>query len=448
MRLRLILSFVLVVVVAVTSVLLIARQGVASEVHTFMARGGMMGMDSLADDLESFYQQTNSWQGVDEVLRNARVGGGMGMMMGSGPWLRVANPEGQVVADNRAEANGRLSSSELEAAIPLQDSKGELIGYLIAAGGEFNSEQDLIKSLTRAGWIAAAVSGALALLLALVLSYTLIKPVEDLTRAAVSMAGGDLSQRVAVRSKDEMGVLGIAFNHMAASLEEAGKNRQAMTADIAHELRTPIAIQRAHLEALQDGIYPLTAENLQPVLDQTELLARLVEDLRTLALADAGALKLEIVPTDFAGLVRRVIDRFRPEADMRGIQLSQEGVEDHILQNIPMDAGRVEQILNNLLSNALRYTPGGGTVRLTLKLEDGWSVLQVVDNGPGIPPEALPSLFERFYRVDKSRSREAGGTGLGLAIARQLALAHGGNITAANRPEGGAVFTLRIPASK
>ena len=448
MRLRLILSFVLVVVVAITSVLLIARQGVASEVHTFMARGGMMGMDSLADDLESFYLQTNSWQGADEVLKNARMGGGMGMMMGSGPWLRVADPEGQVVADNRAKANGRLSSSELEAAIPLQDSGGELIGYLIAVGGEFNSEQDLIESLARAGWIAAAVSGALALLLALVLSYTLIKPVEDLTRAAVRMAGGDLSQRVAVRSKDEMGVLGSAFNHMAASLEEAGKNRQAMTADIAHELRTPIAIQRAHLEALQDGIYPLTAENLQPVLDQTELLARLVEDLRTLALADAGALKLEIVPTDFAGLVRRVIDRFRPEADMRGIQLSQEEVEDHILQNIPMDAGRVEQILNNLLSNALRYTPAGGTVRLTLKLEDGWSVLQVVDNGPGIPPEALPSLFERFYRVDKSRSREAGGTGLGLAIARQLALAHGGNITAANRPEGGAVFTLRIPASK
>ena len=135
MRLRLILSFVLVVVVAVTSVLLIARQGVASEVHTFMARGGMMGMDSLADDLESFYQQTNSWQGVDEVLRNARVGGGMGMMMGSGPWLRVANPEGQVVADNRAEANGRLSSSELEAAIPLQDFKGELIGYLLQRVG-------------------------------------------------------------------------------------------------------------------------------------------------------------------------------------------------------------------------------------------------------------------------------------------------------------------------
>ena len=126
----------------------------------------------------------------------------------------------------------------------------------------------------------------------------------------------DLSQRVQASGKDELGTLGRAFNHMAASLQRGEQNRRAMTADIAHELRTPIAIQRAHLEAFQDGVYPLTLENLQPVLEQTELLTRLVEDLRTLALADAGELHMELAPTDLAALVKRVTERFRPEAEI------------------------------------------------------------------------------------------------------------------------------------
>ena len=258
------------------------------------------------------------------------------------------------------------------------------------------------------------------------------------------MAGGDLTQRVQVKRKDELGTLGEAFNHMAASLQRAEQNRRAMTADIAHELRTPIAIQRAHLEALQDGVYPLTPENLQPVLDQTELLTRLVDDLRTLALADAGELNLEIAALDLSQLVRRVIDRFQPEADMRGIHLKMSD-EARGPVMINGDANRIEQIFNNLLSNALRHTPADGQVSLVLQLKEGWVEARLSDTGDGIPAESLPRLFERFFRADKARSREEGGTGLGLAIARQLALAHGGDITAANRPEGGAEFIVRLP---
>jgi two-component system, OmpR family, sensor histidine kinase BaeS len=355
----------------------------------------------------------------------------MAMMMGGGPWLRLADVNGSIVADNRGNPGGKLTASERQAAIELHDSIGGKIGYLIAIGGNHpNSEQQLISALVKAGWIAAGIAGGLALLLALLLSYSLLRPVQELTVAAVKMAGGDLSQRVKVRSKDELGTLGDAFNHMASSIEQANQARKAMTADIAHELRTPIAIQRAHLEALQDGIYPLTVENLQPVLDQTETLTRLVEDLRTLALADAGELTLEREAVDLPLLVRRVIERFRPEAESREIQLTLAVPDEQVMEAVYVDAGRVEQIINNLLSNALRYTPERGLVEI---------------DGPGIPEEALPRLFERFYRADKSRSRAAGGTGLGLAIARQLALAHGGELSAENRPEGGAIFRLRIP---
>jgi signal transduction histidine kinase len=262
---------------------------------------------------------------------------------------------------------------------------------------------------------------------------------------------------VQVRGRDELSTLARTFNEMAGSLQRSEEARRAMTADIAHELRNPLAVQRANLEALQDGIYPLTAENLEPILAQNQLLTRLVEDLRTLALAEAGQLHLECVPTDLADLVQRVVERFSAQANLRGVVL-ETGRESGATppENPPrliVDPGRVEQILGNLLSNALRYTPEGGSIKIGLSPlpangQPQAVLLTVQDSGPGIPQEALPHLFERFYRVDRSRSRLEGGTGLGLAIARQLAEAHGGDLKAANHPQGGAVFTLTLPLER
>jgi two-component system sensor histidine kinase BaeS len=261
------------------------------------------------------------------------------------------------------------------------------------------------------------------------------------------MAQGDLSQRVAVKGNDELAELGRTFNFMAGSLEQAEESRKAMTADIAHELRTPLAVQRANLEALQDGIYSLTPDNLQPVLEQNRLLARLVDDLRTLALADAGQLTLERAPTDLIGLLQGVVERFQPQASGRGVQLVLELATTH-LPLLNLDAIRIEQILTNLLSNGLRYTPQGSTIWIGVEGKGPEAAVTVRDSGPGIPEESLPFVFERFYRVDKARARAEGGSGLGLAIARQLARAHGGELTAANHPEGGAVFMLRLPVAR
>jgi signal transduction histidine kinase len=232
---------------------------------------------------------------------------------------------------------------------------------------------------------------------------------------------------------------------MASSLQQAETRRRALTADIAHELRTPLAVQRAHLEALEDGIYDLTLENLKPIEEHNHLLTRLVDDLRTLALADSGQLELVRTHTDFSDIVRRVISRLEPQAVERQIELRYD-IEQSPL-SFSLDAQRIEQILHNLLDNAMRHTPDRGIIEVHCSVIEDQCVLTVHDSGPGIPTDDLPRIFERFYRADKSRSRADGGTGLGLSIARKIAQAHGGNLVAANHPEGGALFTLNLPLS-
>jgi signal transduction histidine kinase len=368
----------------------------------------------------------------------------MASMMGQR--LRLADAQGNVLVDTADTQEGEiLSDSEIQESIRLVNGR-QTIGYLLPEGGistGVNAPANLLQRLNRAAFTAAIVAGIISLVLAFMLATRLLQPIRDLIGASRGLASGDLSHRVVVKGDDEIAELGQSFNNMAESLEEAGESRRAMTADIAHELRTPLAVQRAQLEAIQDGIYPLMVENLSPVLEQNIMLTRLVEDLRTLALADAGQLEMDRKPTDLSGVVRKVVEYFGLQADSRGIEL-QFDHSDQIPQ-LAIDSTRIEQILGNLLANALRYTPDNGKIVVTLEREGKSARISIHDSGPGISAEALPHIFERFYRADKSRSREQGGSGLGLAIARQLSKAHGGTLSARNNPQGGAVFTLLLP---
>lgn len=454
MRLRLILSFALVVVIAVVSFAIIVRVNTAQAVRTFMFRGGTAGVDAVVLALERYYQRRGSWQDIEhnfEAFLESRGGPSLGMHRGrnqmDGPInqrLRLFDQEGELLLDTAgADSGGRASSEALEQAIPLE-VENQVVGYLLTDRRlQFTPahEQTLLTRLNRSALAAAIIAGVVALVLALLLAYRLLHPVQDLTQAATHMAKGDLSQRVPVRGDDQLATLGRTFNTMADSLEQAEHRRKALTADIAHELRTPLAVQRAHLEALQDGIYDLTPENLAAIQEQNQVLTRLVEDLRTLALADAGELALERTPTDLAALLERVVARFSPQAGEGDVNLSLVLEESNLTRSL--DPQRIEQILNNLLSNAIRYTPEGGTIYIRLFTEGDDVLITVRDTGPGIPDEALPHLFDRFYKVDKSR-RQHSGTGLGLSIARNLAQAHGGDLSASNHPRGGAVFTLRL----
>jgi signal transduction histidine kinase len=452
MRLRLILSFVAVVLVSIVSFALVLRLGTVLEVRQFMYHGGMVSGDSLITELEDYFHTNGSWSGVETLLPQFGKGRGRmaGMMQdpqtGAGQRLQLADASGTIIFDSSDESTGsNLSFLDRFRAIELT-ANGQRAGYLLAEGGATvsqNQESLLLSRLNQAALIAALIGGGLALLLGLLLAYRLLRPVQDLTQAAGNLAAGDLTQRVAVSREDELGILGNTFNSMAASLQKSQASREALTADIAHELRTPLSVQKAYLEALEDGVYPLSVENLHPILEQNRILNRLVEDLRTLALADAGQLRLELAPANMEIIAGRVVARFQPQAESKNIQLtfdSKGQVPDQML-----DAGRIEQILGNLLSNALRHTPGQGQIAVELEQQGNQLSLSIHDSGAGIPAEAMDHLFERFYRTDKSRSREAGGTGLGLTIAQQLAQAHGGSIRAANHPAGGALFVLSLP---
>ena len=455
MRLRLILSFVFIGLVSIVSVILLARRGVANEVYVYMFRGGMTGSEALVEALEAYYQDTHSWQGAESILLFPGHGmgrwggnqGNAGMMQGMmGQRLRLADEQGRVLVDTaEMSPTGSLDNEQMERAIPLRNGQ-DIIGYLLPEGGMGFNQADqtvLLNRLSRAGFIAALVAVGISTVLALFLSYRLLLPVHALTQAAGRLAKGDLSQRVQVKGNDELAQLGQAFNHMAASLQKSEENRRAMTADIAHELRTPLAVQRAHLEAFQDGIYSPTPENLTSILEQNLLLTRLVDDLRTLALADAGQLSLDFQPVDLITIAQATIDQFVPESESRQVKLRLDPPGQ--CRTIIADSARLAQILGNLLSNALRYTPTGGQITMSITCQEENVQLTVHDSGPGISEESLPHVFERFYRGDRSRSRSEGGSGLGLAIARQLAQAHGGALTASNHPQGGAIFSLILP---
>jgi len=451
MRLRLILSFALIVLVTITTMILLASQGTVQDVRDYILHGGISSRE-LADSLEEYYAANQTWQGVDRVLAEIPgMGSGSGMghgMMMSAQQVVLAGADGVIIASQGpALPSGVLSDRQQNSAIPLRDTRGQMVGFLYVEGGmgfQPGDETLLINRLRLIALRAGLLSGVIALLLALLLSGRLLKPVQQLKQAADHLARGDLSQRVPVQGKDELASLGEAFNAMAGSLERVEQERKALTADIAHELRTPLAIQRAQLEALQDSVYPLTAENLQLLADQNEQLTRLVEDLRILALADSGELRMEWKLTDVPALVAQILEQFKPKMDARQVKLEFDLEPFETCSRLKVDPGRIEQIVVNLMSNALRYTPLQGTIRVGLACKNQTATLTIQDSGPGIPEEALPHIFERFYRGDQGRSREGGGTGLGLTIARQLARAHGGDLTAANVHPVGAKFTLTI----
>jgi signal transduction histidine kinase len=465
MRLKMMAAFILVVIVAVVSVVIFVRMDSANQVQVFMYRGGMTGTENLVTTLESFYTRNGSWSGVEGFFQT-----GMGMMNGSGfssgngigrgqgmgmmgQDLQLADKDGKVIASQgRDLLGGQLTRDEIGKSIELTNNRGQAVGYLLVNNGSSIQQVDtrpLIQKLNTAALRAGLLAGGIGLVLALLLSAGLLIPIRQLTRAAKRLAAGEREGKVSVNGSDELAELARSFNTMTDSLKHSEEERRSMTADIAHELRTPLAVQRAHLEALQDGVYPMDAEHIQVVLDQTVLLSRLVEDLRTLALSDAGELQLqlkELNPVDIAG---QTLERFESQVMSRGIELVMKAPQSKKpCPAVLADADRVEQILNNLLSNALRHTPDGGKIVVTLACQDQNVVISVRDSGEGIPSEALPYVFDRFYRADRARSRQEGGSGLGLAIARQLARAHGGDLTATNSSDGGAEFVLLLPVRK
>lgn len=310
-----------------------------------------------------------------------------------------------------------------------------------------NAEEQLFLRRTNLAIGLAALAGVLAaVIIGYLLAGRLIIPIRRLSTASKQLATGDLQQQLPVTSQDELGQLTETFNKMSAELFEADQKRKRLTADITHDLSTPLQIISGYIEMLEGGEVSLTPERLEVIKAEIEHLRRLVGDMTTLTQAESGALELLLQPIDPASLLEHITRIYRPIVEQKGVGL--ELKVDHTLSPIKIDEGRMIQVLKNLVDNALRYTPAGGTIRLSAEAGERVSLL-VQDSGEGIDPQDLPYVFDRFYRADKNRSGVGGKMGLGLAICKALVIAQGGSISVASAGKGqGTKFTLSFSPTK
>ena len=288
------------------------------------------------------------------------------------------------------------------------------------------------------------MAALLSALVAVLLARVFLAPLKRLADATHRLASGDFTARVAVASRDELGRLAEDFNRLAGTLEKTERMRRDYIADISHELRTPLAVLRGELEAVEDGVRPLTPATLHSLQAEVAALTKLVDDLYELALAGAGAPAYRKTAVDAAALLRRALDAFRERLAARGLSLETELPDDGTLP-VLADPNRLTQVFHNLMENAARYAERGGHLRVAGRRDGDAVRIDFQDSGPGVPPELTGRLFERFFRVEGSRSREGGGAGLGLAISRGVVEAHGGRIAARSSPLGGLWVEIVLP---
>lgn len=441
---RLALAFGVVTVTAVVIAAFLANYQVSTDFRQFMMHNQVSA--TLEPLLINYYTDNgNTWDGVENVFENVRGQGGMGMGQGRGmqhgrPDFILADASGQVIYSGIESGPTRLNLRQLTGAVALQN-RGQTIGYLVAGqSGQpqlTGAAQNFLNQINQSLIVAGLMAGVLGILMGVAIAWGLASPLRHLAVAARRISKGQFDQRVSIKGADEITDLANAFNEMAANLEQAETLRRNLVADVAHELRTPLSVVQGNLRAILDDVYPLEKEEIASIYDETLILNRLVQDLRDLTQAEAGQLSLNIQPAKLTPIIETSTDLFSELAREKEIGLRTALPSD--LPNVLIDPDRTRQVLQNLLSNAIRHTPLKGTIEITAEpfpphprppalLPNAFIRISVTDSGPGISPEEIPHVFDRFWRADRSRAREQGGSGLGLAIARQLVQAQAGQI--------------------
>lgn len=454
---RLTVVIVVTTLLAVGLVAIVANQAAGSEFRRYLSGNDSAAGVELAPVLAAHYQSTGSWQGVEEVVRAATAapgqglgrGRGLGGVQGRGAALLLADASGRVVYDSQEQrVDAQLSRDDLAVALPLTDGSGAQVGYLLVlhgAGSQLAApEQAFLDRINQALLLAAGLALLVGVVLGAVLARTLAAPLGQVSAAAGAIAAGDLSQRAPARGTVETQDLARSFNRMAENLEQAEQLRRNLLADVAHELRTPLTVIQGNLQALLDGVYPLERAEIATIYDETRLLSRLVADLRELAQAEAGQLKLNLGPVDAPAVLAQTVDSFALLAQDNQIRLELDLPAS--LPPVNADSDRLAQVLRNLLANALRHAAPGGRVQVSARSEEGRVRISVTDDGPGIPAADLPHVFDRFWRGDPARSRDSGGSGLGLAITKHLVEAQGGQIGVESEAGGGTAFWFNLQA--
>lgn len=450
LRGKLMVIMVVVALVATTLVALTASLATKKLFDTYVDQQREARTGQWGTVFQAYYAQNGSWAGVQSLLAPARGGRGRGGGPGrrlSGERVELADAGGRVVGDSEGLSVGTvMEQAALAEAVPIKYA-GQTVGYMLLTTGVhyelITLEQEFYRSVVWAviwGGLAAAI---LAAGLGIAFSRRITSSLLQLSAAAGRLAGQDLTHRVKISSNDEIGQLSEAFNAMADSLERNERIRQNLVADVAHELRTPLAILRGNLESMQEEVVEPTPVVIASLHDEVLRMSRLVSDLQELSLAEAGKLPLRRQMVNFTELVAKVTTMLSGEAASKGVKL--EVQVSSVLPPAYIDPDRIAQVTLNLLANALRHTPEGGTIRLSAEEEGENLHVQVTDTGSGIRPEDLSRIFDRFYKSDKTRNRAEGGAGLGLAIAKGFVEAHGGRIWVESLFGEGSSFYFTVP---
>jgi signal transduction histidine kinase len=391
-------------------------------------------------ELLRYYRGHEGWEGIQPDVEQ------WGSLYGYR--IILTDASGVVVADSEGKLLGKQYHPDMpgmKLPPPWEGGTPVILYISPEPSAGFPSPMRLSQAISRFLLWGALLAVAIALLSTFFLSRRISAPIKALALAARRLGQGDLSERVQLKDKGEMGELAQAFNSMASDLERAEKLQRNMVADVAHELRTPLSNIKGYLEAVRDGVIKPDAETIRSLDEEAALLSRLVDDLQELSLAEAGELKLNRQPEDIGEVINKAVAAIQVQAQGKGISLTTDLPAGLPLCDI--DSHRIGQVLRNLLENAIAHTGNGSSIMVTAEKQDNRVKVSVTDTGEGIPAEDLPYIFERFYRVDKSRARATGGSGLGLTIARRLVEAHGGKIEAQSEVGKGSRFSFTVPVS-
>jgi two-component system sensor histidine kinase BaeS len=417
----------------------------------------------LTQTLVEYYQTYGSWEGVDQVFKGATLYRGSMMenmkgenhqgppqeRMRGGPPYVLTTATGLILAGGSNHSGYQpgevLSHKELQESIELE-SEGESIGLLVVVPFPLprnTLEQKFLSSLQRGLMISSLATLLIALILGGILIQSFTQPIRKLANATEAVARGDLGYQVEINTQDELGRLAASFNSMSTDLDKADQARKQMTADIAHDLRTPLSVLHGYTEAMNEGKLEGTPEIYQVMHQQAQHLNYLIEDLRTLSLLDSDELSFQIENIDPTLILNQVMAAFQTITKEKELNIHLEISED--LPRADLDPDRLTQVLGNLISNAIKVLTPGGEIKIVAKgIEDALEI-QVMDTGPGIEEDHLPHIFDRFYRADKARKTGDGSSGLGLAITKKLVEAQGGSITVESKVGVGTTFRLQFP---
>lgn len=487
LQFRLLVAFTLVILLTVGAVFFMMWQATIGQIQQFGDRVERMVTNRIQFVITDYYLTTNSWEGVQPLV--VQIGEQFGHR------VILADADGVIIADSTLEtpdkkvnlesfASKTLTSSHerrnplppepggpppadtqplisfgprmpppAEPAEPASTTPAEskIIGFLFIlplTQSEIGlaALQIMYSQLGSYFLLGACLAVVVAFLVTLFLSRRILSPVKELRSAAQRLGNGDLSQRVDIRDKSEIGDLASTFNSMAGNLQRDEQLRQNMVSDIAHELRSPLTNVRGYLEAINDGVMQPDKATISSIYDETVLLSRLINDLQELSLAEAGELKLHIQPEEVTELVKQSITAMQAKASEKGLKVFSDIPAG--LPRVDIDFLRIRQVLLNLLENALAHTPEGGRIDVAASVSSGFVEVSVSDTGEGIPADEINNIFERFHRVDKSRSRSTGGSGLGLTIARYIVEEHKGKIRVQSEIGKGSSFSFTLPVAE